>query len=291
MCLFFLLYFGSNWILGVVIFVERNLSEPISIGDWKFLFLPTIVVLRKGKMSLGISVLIGLKAASLFLFFVCLRRFGFILLSMPFLYTSLISLLISIASHPFINLPILLGKKPDGSFPIWSMIMFSPYLYFVRGFSALRRLKSREPPYDEICEGLYVGGWPYSPAKLPPGNPAIIDCTCELPRMLQFTGQGYLCVPTWDTRAPQPAEIESAVQWACRKRAQNKPVFVHCAYGHGRSVAVMCALLVALGVVDDWKNAEKLIRERRPCIKMNALHRQALEEWSKDRVSSPLKKR
>jgi hypothetical protein len=61
--------------------------------------------------------------------------------------------------------------------------------------------------------------------------------------------------------------------------------------GHGRSVAVMCALLVALGVVDDWKNAERLIQERRPYIRMNALHRNALEEWSEDRISSPMKSR
>lgn len=49
----------------------------------------------------------------------------------------------------------------------------------------------------------------------------------------------------------------------------------------------MCALLVTLGVVDHWKDAEKLIREKRPYIQMNALHRQALEEWSKNHLSSP----
>ncbi|KHG21996.1 putative ynbD [Gossypium arboreum] len=103
----------------------------------------------------------------------------------------------------------------------------------------------------------------------------------------EFKGHSYLCVPTWDTRAPQPGQIESAVKWACRKRARNQPVYVHCAYGHGRSVAVMCALLVALGVVENWKAAEKYIRERRPCIKMNSLHYKALEEWSSSRLSSP----
>ncbi|KAG6628723.1 uncharacterized protein YnbD-like [Carya illinoinensis] len=242
-------------------------------------------------MGVGISFLIGLKAAVMFLIFASLKSFGFTLLSIPFLYASLISLLVSIASHTSINLPMLLGKNSDGSFPIWSIIMFSPYLYFVRAFSALRRLRSGEAPYSEVSEGFYVGGWPYSPDKLPPGNPAIIDCTCELPRKLEFSGHAYLCVPTWDTRAPKPAEIESAVQWACRKRAQNRPVFIHCAYGHGRSVAVMCALLVAVGVVEDWKNAERLIRERRPYIRMNSLHRKALEEWSKDRLSSPMKNR
>lgn len=57
--------------------------------------------------------------------------------------------------------------------------------------------------------------------------------------------------------------------------------------GHGRSVAVLCALLVALGIVEDWKKAENFIRERRPYIRMNALHRKALEEWSKHRLSTP----
>lgn len=233
-------------------------------------------------MGLGLSVLIGLKAVALFIFFASLRVLRFTMLSIPFLYASVISFLVSLASHPSINLPMLLGKGSDGRFPIWSLIMFSPYLYFVRIFSAIRRFTSGEEPYNEISQGLYVGGWPYSPDKLPPGNPAIIDCTCELPRKKELLGLPYLCIPTWDTRAPSPGDIEIAVKWACRKRAQNIPVFIHCAYGHGRSVTVMCALLVALGLAEDWKNAEKLIKEKRPCIRMNTLHRKALEEWSKD---------
>lgn len=182
-------------------------------------------------MGLGLSVLIGLKATMLFMCFAYLRSLGFMLLTVPFLYASLVSFLVSIASHPLINLPMLLGKNSDGSFPIWSLIMFSPYLYFVRIFSALRRMRSGEPPYTEISEGLYVGGWPSSPDKLPPGDPAIIDCTCELPRKSEFSGLAYRCIPIWDTRAPQPADIESAVKWALRKRELKKPIFIHCAYG------------------------------------------------------------
>ncbi|GKV39754.1 hypothetical protein SLEP1_g47477 [Rubroshorea leprosula] len=240
-------------------------------------------------MGLGLSGLIAFKATAWFLMFILVRRLGFTLLGVPCLYASLVSLLVSIASLPVINLPMLLGKRPDGTFPIWSLIMFGPYLYYVRFFSILRRLKSGEEPYTEICEGVYVGGWPRSPSTMPPGNPAVIDCTCEFPR--EMKGQGYLCIPTWDTRAPQPGEIESAVKWACRKRAQNQPVFIHCAYGHGRSVAVMCAVLLELGIVEDWKKAEKLIREKRPYIRMNSLHHKALEEWSKHRLSSPTRKK
>lgn len=196
-------------------------------------------------MGFGLSVLIGLKSTFLFSLFVCLRTFNFTLVSIPFLYASLVSALISIASHPLINLPMLLGKNPDGTFPIWSIIMFSPFLYFVRSFSALRRLLSKEAPYSEICEGVYVGGWPSSVEKLPPGNPAIIDCTCEFPRKMEFSGNPYLCVPTWDTRSPQPSDIESAVKWACRKRAQKRPVFIHCAYGNVLSFfnPIWCAII------------------------------------------------
>ena len=163
-------------------------------------------------------------AAVLFSSFAYLRSFGFRMLSIPLL-------LVSIASHPSDNLPILSAKNTDGTFPIWSKLIFGPYWYFVRNFSALQRLFTREAPYSEICDGLYVGGWPSSPDKLPPGNPAIIDCTCELPRRSEFMRNAYLCVPTWDTRSPRPADIELAVKWACQNREQQRPVFVHCAYG------------------------------------------------------------
>ncbi|KAH9624890.1 hypothetical protein KSS87_016993 [Heliosperma pusillum] len=238
-------------------------------------------------MNWGLSKFIFLKSVFHFMLFISMRYIiGFKLISIPFLYASLISLLVSIASNPYINLPILLGKRSDGSFPIWSTIMFSPFLYFVRVFSLIRRYFSKEEPFTEICDGVYVGGWPCSKNMFPIGNPAVIDCTCEFPRVSGFNDNaGYLCIPTWDTRSPQPPQIESAVKWACRKRSHGVPIFIHCAYGHGRSVAVTCALLVALGVADNWKDAEKLIKKRRPYIRMNSLHRQSLEEWSQHRLS------
>lgn len=174
-----------------------------------------------------------LKAAGLFIIFTYLITLHFTYLSLLFLYASLVSiLLVSLASHPSINLPTILGKNADGSFPVWSLIIFSPYLYFVRLVAAFKRYKRKECPYSEVSNGLYVGGWPFSQEKLPPGNPAVIDCTCEFPRMFDITENGYLCIPTWDTRPPDPIAIESAVQWACKKRAQHIRVFIHCASGN-----------------------------------------------------------
>ncbi|KAJ6311351.1 hypothetical protein OIU77_013173 [Salix suchowensis] len=97
-------------------------------------------------MRVGISFLLGLKATVLFFIFVSLQNLDFTLLSLPFLYASIVSLLVSLASHPSINIPMLLCKNPDGTFPIWSLVIFSPYLYFVRLFSFLRRFTSGEQP-------------------------------------------------------------------------------------------------------------------------------------------------
>ncbi|XP_078441336.1 uncharacterized protein LOC144711260 [Wolffia australiana] len=235
--------------------------------------------------EVGLSTLIGLKAAVLFSAFLLARNSGVAPISPILLHASLVSFLVAVASHPSINLPLLLGKRADGSFPIWSAALFAPYLAFIRLFVVLRRMRSGEPAYTQVSEGLYVGAWPSSTSHLPPGDPAVVDCTCELPRTAATSQNAYLCVATWDTRAPLPAEIASAVRWARRQRAQSKPVFVHCAFGHGRSVCVMCALLVALGRAEDWKAAEKMIKERRPFIRMNSLHRRRLEQWSKHLVS------
>ncbi|GJN17097.1 hypothetical protein PR202_gb04137 [Eleusine coracana subsp. coracana] len=249
-------------------------------------------------MGWGISRLVGLKAAVLLSAAYFFQGLGMTLISFPLMYTSLIAMLVSIASHPAVDLPLLLGKASDGSFPLWSWIMFSPFLLFIHMFVLLRRFVKNEPLYTEIADGVFVGGWPSSVEHLPPGDPAVIDCTCELPKSSTLSDNAYLCVATWDTRAPQPSQIESAVRWALRKRSQNKPIYVHCAYGniycshvisvtgHGRSVCVMCALLVALGLAEDWKAAEQMIREKRPSISMNTLHRKSLEEWSKHLLSS-----
>lgn len=232
---------------------------------------------------MGISKVIGSVATVLFAAFVYLKKSGKTFVMIPLLAGSLLAYLVAIASHPAVNSPLILGKGSDGSFPLWSILLFGPFLMFVRAYVLFRKLKSTEPVYNEISDGLYVGGWPSSPNHLPPGEPAVIDCTCELPRS-SFVPKGeYLNIATWDTRSPQPLQIESAVRWACKKRAQNKPIYIHCAFGHGRSVCVMCALLVALGVAVDWKDAENKIKEKRPRIRMNAHHRKNLEEWTKYR--------
>ncbi|XP_074559809.1 uncharacterized protein LOC141815837 isoform X1 [Curcuma longa] len=238
---------------------------------------------------MGISKVMGSVSTILLSTSVYLKKSGRPYTAVPLLLSALVGYTVSIASHPAVNLPLILGKRSHGSFPLWSKFLFAPYLLTVRVYTVFKRMKRKESLYDEIVEGLYLGGWPTSSSHLPPGDLVVIDCTCELPRTYFVPADSYLCIPLWDSRSPDPTQIECAVRWACQKRSEKKPVYIHCANGHGRSVCVMCAILVELGAAENWKDAEKMIREKRPLIRMNAHHRKRLEEWSKRRIVSTTK--
>ncbi|KAJ1274299.1 hypothetical protein BS78_05G052200 [Paspalum vaginatum] len=233
---------------------------------------------------MGISKVTGVAATTFLVISVSLCEMGMRIVMLPFLATSVVAFVVTVASHDAINLPWILGKNSVGRFPLWSAILFGPFLMLARTYAMVKRYMRKESVHDKIVEGLYLGGWPFLLKHLPPGSPSVIDCTCELPRSSFVPADEYLCLPTWDTRAPTPYQIERAAHWACEKRSEGKPVYVHCAFGHGRSACVVCAILVELGIAETWKDAENIIRERRK-IKMNALHRKTLEEWTKKRVS------
>lgn len=50
--------------------------------------------------------------------------------------------------------------------------------------------------------------------------------------------------------------------------------------GHGRSVTVLCALLVTLGVCDTWQNAELFVKSTRPLARLNQGQKISLVEWT-----------
>lgn len=230
---------------------------------------------------MGISKVVAINTA-LVLGVACTlrRKVPFVVLS-PLLHVSLVGFLVTVSSHPVFNYTRLFHKTKNGDFPWWSRLVFYPYMFPARGYIFWRRKVTNEPLYNKICEGIYVGGWPFLPEDVPPGEPAIVDCTCELPRSACVRDLPYLCIPTWDSRCPYAEDIESAVRWASLRRQEKRPVFIHCAFGHGRSVTVTCALLVSLGLARTWKDAEKMIQGSRPRIRMNSLQTKSLEKWIK----------
>jgi len=143
----------------------------------------------------------------------------------------------------------------------------------------------------------YLGGWPHEADALPPGVSAVLDVTAELPKVVASEG-GYLNLRVWDTHGPSPAQIDTAVGWIAEARRSGKKVFVHCAHGHGRSVTVLAAALLAQREEEGGgEGAESCsdasvdaviahIQTFRPRAKLNARQRRALEGWLELRKSA-----
>jgi protein-tyrosine phosphatase len=137
----------------------------------------------------------------------------------------------------------------------------APFLWWARGSS---RVAQRLMPESrvEIVPGLWVGAWPRK------GVPdlAQLDLTAELPR--RGDALRYACVPMLDGAPPREEDFHAAVAVARAWRAEGLPVLIHCAYGHGRSVAVLVAVLVAEGHAASWEEAHAMVLRRRPLARM-----------------------
>ena len=166
-----------------------------------------------------------------------------------------------------LNRPAWMGKQ-HGALRVW----MAPYLAFSRVVAATaQRLGHAER--DEVAPGLWVGGWPMAGA---PGL-AQLDLTAELPR--RGEALAYAVVPMLDGRGMSGAAFAQALAVAQGWRAAGHPVLVHCAYGHGRSVSVACALLVAEGLEPDLASAEARIRSFRRRAGVRSYQRPVVEAW------------
>lgn len=170
----------------------------------------------------------------------------------------------------------LLGKDKGGGLHPLGLLFFWPYHLGLRIRLLIRRQTSTEPVYHQILPGWYLGGWPASRDLLPSPDASVLDVTCELPRCHQ---QRYLCLPVWDTHAPDAALINNGVQWALKEREAGHDVYIHCAHGHGRSATVLCAVLVATGVASSIEEAVAIIRAVRPRVRLNSRQAAAARQW------------
>jgi len=63
------------------------------------------------------------------------------------------------------------------------------------------------------------------------------------------------------------------------EQQKKAPILIHCAHGRGRSTTALCAALVKAGYHRTWQDAYAFISTKRPCVKLNAKMRAALESW------------
>ena len=63
------------------------------------------------------------------------------------------------------------------------------------------------------------------------------------------------------------------------KQNNSDSLFIHCAYGVGRSASLLCAALVDNNIFEHWQDALHHIKYKRPMVALNARHKTLLNKW------------
>ncbi len=169
------------------------------------------------------------------------------------------------------------GKKPDGSRAAWATVCLWPYLAVSWLTWAGRRLASREPCCTEIVSGLWLGRRPYM-HELPPQTACVVDLTCEfiVANGVVAVQCDYISLPVLDTLVPSQADFSAVLEQAS---ACSGVVYVHCAFGHGRSAVFAAAMLLKRRIAKTPVEAVQLIRSVRPAVRLSRRQLKFLEQF------------
>jgi hypothetical protein len=161
----------------------------------------------------------------------------------------------------------MLGKRADGTRPLWSWVLFAPYYLFVWIAMKFLRGLSREDRYNEVAPGIYVGRR-CEVDELPEDVATVVDLTAELDvpdgvREAAF----YRTLPTLDGAAPDERRLRALVE---EVSARPGPIYVHCAAGHARSALTAAAIVLHRGGARDAVEVMRAFRKARPRIGLSS---------------------
>jgi Swiss Army Knife protein, DSP-PTPase phosphatase domain len=167
------------------------------------------------------------------------------------------------------------GKRPDGSLPFWSWLLFLPLLLYTTAVWHLIRLISREPAHNAVSDNLVVGRR-HLPAEVSGEFTNYIDLTAEFAEPLHIRrAAGYISFPVLDGSAPDPAALRHFLNGL-----RPGKTFIHCAQGHGRTGLFAAALLLQSGAAGTPDEALNKLRSVRPGIRLNTFQRRCLEVFA-----------
>ena len=135
---------------------------------------------------------------------------------------------------------------------------------------------TREPPnYNQIEDGLWLGGYVAEP---PPDTRAVLNL-CETEDTHKV--ESHVWEPIRDAEPPPSLGwLRRQAEFIASERGAGRLVFVHCRNGVSRSAMVMAAYLMQR---DGWSRdqAMEFLRSRRPCVRPNPAFLQLLLEWER----------
>jgi len=167
------------------------------------------------------------------------------------------------------------GKRSDGSLPLWSWIVFLPFLLYTNVVWQIVRTLSREPAHNKVTDNLLVGRR-LLPGELDGDFVNYIDLTAEFSEPTAIRRSvAYQCFPILDGSAPDPKALHAFVG----SRRPGK-TFIHCAQGHGRTGLFALAVLLKSGATRTVSDGLKNLKAVRPGIALTAIQRRCIEDFA-----------
>jgi protein-tyrosine phosphatase len=97
--------------------------------------------------------------------------------------------------------------------------------------------------------------------------------------VLKEHGITLLHLPTTDSRAISQAMLEDGVAWVNQALSDGGRVYIHCAYGIGRSVLLACCVLVTMGYTA--QDALRMVKQKRRQAAPNQQQLDALVKFAR----------
>lgn len=176
--------------------------------------------------------------------------------------------------------PRVFGKRDTGRHAVLCRLLLAPYFVLNAVVWRFHRAVSREPAFAEVTPNLFFGrrltnAEAHSAAAQSRWH-AVLDLAPEFAEAPSLRAlPGYRSLPVLDATAPTPDQLRSATDWLTAAVAAG-PTYVHCALGHGRTGCVVVAYLLAIGAVSSVAEGVRLLRARRPGVRLNRTQRAAV---------------
>ncbi len=194
------------------------------------------------------------------------------LAGLPLLWPAVACALVAAAYA--LNRPSMVGKRADGRVPWPLILLYLPVLLGLWGrWHAVRAMKLEEP-WVRVAPGLWLGRRPLA-GELPTDVELVVDLTVEWHRAAGLEDLPHRWLRCLDGM-PFP-ELYALRELVDELSVEARPMYVHCAAGHGRSALVVAALLVRRGLVATPREAEERLKALRPRVHITQGQRRQLE--------------